>query len=64
MDYIVVLTDMCIDKDEQQGLYDYLSRGKSHKIFSFDREGTLKGLRVQKIKTGNDIVNAVANMIN
>lgn len=63
VDYIVVVTDLCIWSDAEQWLYDYLTRGKKHMILSFQRAGTMKGLNVRQIKNSNDMVNALFSLV-
>lgn len=59
VDYIVVLTDLCIDNKAEEGLYNFLKNWKKHLIMSFQNKGTLRGLSVRKIETPADMINSL-----
>lgn len=63
VDYIVTLTDLCIDEGSQQGLYDYLKKGKKHLVLSFQEGGDIKGMHVRKIEEMSDMINGLVTIV-
>lgn len=62
VDYVVVTTDLRFDRDEQNGLYEYIKRAPAHLILSFKDMGRIKDLNVRKVKTIKDMVNATITL--
>lgn len=62
VDYIVVLTDLCIGSSAEQGLADYLHKGWKHMIMSFKNKGTIKGINVRTIEKSSDMINALVTL--
>ena len=62
VDYVLVLTDLCIDETSQQWLYDFIKH-KKNMILSFERAWDLKGMNVRQIKEGKDMVNALGTLV-
>ena len=63
VDYIVALTDLQIGSSAEQGLADYLKKGKRHLIMSFAWKGTLKGMNVRQITKTSDMINAIVTLV-
>lgn len=64
VDYIIVLTDLLIDKINQKGLYQYLSQGKKHIILSFKKKWDIQWLNVRTVEKTSDIINSVTTILN
>lgn len=62
VDYIVALTDLQICSQAEQGLADYLKKGKRHLIMSFAGAWTLKGMNVRCIKKTSDMINSLVTL--
>ncbi len=62
VDYIITITDLCICDSAQQGLYDYLKKGKKHLVLSFQESWNLKWMNVRTIEKISDMTNALVTI--